>query len=644
MQPQASFNLRCGSVTALVAALLAASPRARADYPIVSHRYLADPGSLVHDGRIYLYNSNDDDNAVEGGYTMHSIVCVSTSDLKNWTDHGIVFTVPADASWASNSWAPQPIERDGTIFLYFGNSGSGIGVGSSKDPTGHFKDAKGGYLINSSTPGASGAGWLFDPGALIDDDGQAYLAFGGNGETNARIIKLGADLASVSGTAAGLSPKGFFEASFLFKRGNTYYFSYSTNSANGMRIDYLTSSSPMSGYSYGGVVAGQPPENGNNNHASQFLFKGQWYHAFHNRVVAKKAGTPDTYKRNLGIEVLDFNADGSIKQVTYTTDGVPQLGSLNPYVRVEAETTNAQSGIETEACKEGGMDVTSIDNGDWIRVRGVDFGSAGAESFTARVASSSNGGAIELHLGSATGTLIGTCAVPSTGGAQIWDNATCDVTGATGVKDLYLKFTGGNFNVNHWQFTPVGGVLVGAGGSSGTGGTKASGGTSSAGSNSNTSSALSTGGRGTNASGATSKAGGTKATGGASSGKGGAVTSNAGGASSNAGGGTATDVSTTSANASGVTTNVGTSGVSSTKANASGPAPSGGTSAVSTTRPNAGGNETIAGASTTNTSTDTDGCGCHMAERDVSSRSLLGIGLLGVVLAAQRRRRTRGAA
>src|SRR5689334_5890720 len=127
--------------------VLAMTRPARADYPIMSHRYLADPGALVHDGRMYLYNSNDDDNAVEGGYTMHSIVCVSSSDLKNWTDHGIVFQVPADASWATNSWAPMPIERDGTIYLYFGNSASGVGVASSTTPTGEFKDAKGSYLV-----------------------------------------------------------------------------------------------------------------------------------------------------------------------------------------------------------------------------------------------------------------------------------------------------------------------------------------------------------------------------------------------------------------------------------------------------------------------------------------------------------------
>ena len=65
--------------------LAAFTLQAFADYPIVSYRYLADPGALVYNGRVYLYCSNDDENPVEGGYAMSSLVCVSSSDLKNWT-------------------------------------------------------------------------------------------------------------------------------------------------------------------------------------------------------------------------------------------------------------------------------------------------------------------------------------------------------------------------------------------------------------------------------------------------------------------------------------------------------------------------------------------------------------------------------
>ncbi len=522
----------------LFLAAAATSAPARADYPIASHRYLADPGSLVFNGRVYLYNSNDDDN--NGGYQMHSIVCTSTSDMKNWTDHGIVFQVPANASWAQNSWAPQPIVRDGTIYLYFGNSGSGVGVATSTNPISGFKDPRGSYLINDSTPGASGTNsWLFDPGALIDTDGSAYLAFGGNGETNARIIKLGSDLTSVSGSAVKLAPTGFYEASFMFKRNDIYYLAYSSDTAHGLRIDYLSGSSPMSGYTYRGVLAGQPPSNDNNNHASEFEFKGQWYHAYHNRSVAKQAGIDATYKRNLALEVLNFKADGTIQEVTYTTDGVPQVGSLNPYVRVEAETTKAQSGIETETCSKGGMDVTSIGDGDWVSVRGVDFG-AGAKTFSASVASASAQGAIEVRSGSPTGTLLATCDVPVTGGAQTWQTTTCNVSGATGVvKDLYFKFKGGGFAFDYWQFTGSGdmGGMGGMGGASGSAGSPSTAGAS--GSNGGGVAGSATGGTGSGVAGSSAgggagnAAGGSAAVGGRVEPSGGAGTAPAGGAQSN---------------------------------------------------------------------------------------------------------------
>lgn len=607
--PGQSMNLRrirsVAPLTAISAFVSATSP-ALADYPIASHRYLADPAALVQDGRVYLYSSNDDDNAEEGGYSMHSIVCISSRDMKNWTDHGIVFQVPANASWAQNSWAPQPAERDGTVYLYFGNSGSGIGVAKSTSPTGPFVDARGSVLIDGNTPGAAGANsWLFDPGILIDDDGQAYLAFGGNGENNARMIELGSDLTSVSGSAAPFAPPGFYEAAFLFKRNDLYYFAYSTNPANGLRIDYMTSSSPMSGYTYRGVIADQPPENGDNNHASQFELNGHWYHAYHNRQIAIATGTPKTYKRNLAIEALNFNPDGTIQEISYhATDGFPQDGWLDPYARVEAETMNAQRGIETEPSVDGGLNLTAIQAGDWVSVVGVDFG-AGATEFSARVASSTDGGSIEIRIDQPDGAIVGTCAVPNTGGPQSWETTTCDtvVASASGVKDLYLKFVGGSFNVDSWQFTPLDGGAGGTGGA-GAGGmsTAGAGGTTSAGSEAGAGGVTNAGGAGA-ANGGTTSAG----TAGKSGGSAGVGGSTGGGPSAGVGGAP-----------------VGTSGTGGTSAGgvASGGVPSG-----------------SAGSSAE--SVGDDGCGCRVAGSSKPS-SLFALLALAALAGARRVRRRLG--
>src|SRR4029078_8822879 len=120
------------------------------------------------------------------------------------------------------------------------------------------------------------------------------------------------------------------------------------------------------------------------------------------------------------------------------------------------------------------MDVTQISNGDYIKVKNVDFGT-GAVSFDARVASAASGGHIELHLDSQTGTLVGTCAVSGTGGAQTWMTKSCSVSGAMGVHDLFLKFTGGSgaprvkFNCGKCtpKDAPDGGAPDGGGGGAG---------------------------------------------------------------------------------------------------------------------------------------------------------------------------------
>ncbi|TCC93649.1 carbohydrate-binding protein [Pedobacter frigiditerrae] len=431
-----------------------------ADDVIVGYRHLADPGTLVYNGRIYLYASNDDDNTSEknSGYKMKSIVCVSSSDMKNWTDHGVVFEAPRDVAWAGRTWAPAAVARDGKIFLYFGNGGNGIGVATSTSPTGPFKDPIGKKLVETQTPGVLPAPnmWLFDPMTFIDDDGQAYMYFGGNGDSNVRVIKLNKDMISTDGPAISITAPAFFEASWMHKRNGIYYFSYSTNPRAQMRIDYMTSKSPTSGFTYAGIVAAQPPKNNNNNHQGIFEFKGEWYHVYHNRKVAYALGIPTEFKRNLAIEKLNYKADGTIEQVTYTEDGISQVNGLNPYERVEAETMYTQQGVKTEACSNGGLNVTHVKNGDWIKIKGVDFGKKGAKKFSTSIASTGSNNTVELRLGSPTGKIVGKMAVPNTSNGQTWKTVSCKVDGAIGLQDLFITIKGSEtpeVNMDWWEFS-----------------------------------------------------------------------------------------------------------------------------------------------------------------------------------------------
>ncbi|MBB3206221.1 arabinoxylan arabinofuranohydrolase [Rhodopirellula rubra] len=428
-----------------------------ADYPIASHRYLADPSSLVTSDRVYIYCSNDDESPLRGGYNIPNVVCVSSSDMKNWTDHGIVFDAERDTSWAKKTWAPCAIERSGKTYLYFGNGGGNIGVVAGDSPIGPFTDIKGEPLIEHRTPGVQPAKnmWLFDPGVFIDDDGQAYIYFGGNGDENVRVARLNKDMVTLDGDVIKMVAPNFFEAAWVYKIGETYYFTYSTTPNAGMRIDYMTSKRPTEGFTYAGIVADQPPLNNNNNHAAEFKFKDNWYHVYHNRIVATEAGIPTGFRRNIAVEQFDYQDDGSIVKVQYTTDGVTQIGNIDPYVRNEAETFAAQRGIETEPCEAGGMNVTNTSNGDWIKIAGVNFGPQGASKVNAMILSESKDCTIELRLDSLEGKQIGRIKVPAGDEASEWELVESDVNGADGVHDLYVRFVGEEDNLaklDWWKF------------------------------------------------------------------------------------------------------------------------------------------------------------------------------------------------
>lgn len=449
--------------------------------PCYTQRYGADPYAMIYNDEVYIYMTNDQQeydvhpNSDNSYGNINTINCISSKDLVNWTDHGVMKVAKrgsGPASWASCSWAPtachKKINGKEKFFLYFANNGSGIGVVTSDSPWGPWTDPIGKELISRSTPTCNTVTWLFDPAVLVDDDGTGYIYFGGgvpNGKQadpgTARVAKLNSDFISINGTPATINPPYLFEDAGANKIAGKYVYSYCSNwncTGNPMsnaQICYMTSSNPMGPFTYSGIaynnqadfLKGEYGNNGGNNHHAMFEFKGKWYMTYHARVLQNAKGQKGDY-RSSHVDYVNVNTQtGSITRSSGSAKGVDQVGYLDPFEKTEAETMAWMGGIETEY---GGsnMLVTKIDKGDWTGVAGVNFGQ-GATVFTACVKSTTNG-AIKIVKGKPDGEVVGYLAVPNTNG-QLKEVTTTLSKAISGVTDLFFVYSGG-FEFDYWMF------------------------------------------------------------------------------------------------------------------------------------------------------------------------------------------------
>lgn len=280
--------------------------------PLITHLYTADPSAHVFNGKIYIYPSHDRDTGIEPNdngdqYDMEDYHVFSLDSLDPTTDlnatkpspdsaprvvdHGVALAL-ADVPWASRQlWAPDAAHnpRDGRYYLFFpARDGHGvfrIGVAAADRPEGPF-EADEGYI-----PGT----YSVDPAVLVDDDGQAYLYFGGlwggqlqcyqggggafdagwagprepSGEgvraLGPRVARLSADMRGLAGEAREVAivdagtgarvaaddhDRRFFEAAWCHKRGGRYYLSYSTGDTH--YLCWAVGDAPEGPFAYGG--------------------------------------------------------------------------------------------------------------------------------------------------------------------------------------------------------------------------------------------------------------------------------------------------------------------------------------------------------------------------------------------------------
>jgi len=439
----------------------ACTPVGRAHNPLVTHIFTADPNAVTYGDRVYVYVSHDVDG--QENFDMVDYRGFSSSDMVNWQDHGVL--IHADSlPWATNLYAPGACSKDGKYYLYIPNSGSGIGVAVADDPGGPFVDPLGSALVTKSTPGVTDVDWLFDPACLVDDDGQAYLYFGGGPEgtgDNGRVIRLGDDMISLEdASATTIVMPGFFEAAHPFKHEGTYYLQYSSDfsASHGAALEYMMSADPMTGFEHQGALLPNAAINrNNNNHGSLVAFMGHTYLFYHARKLEQELGVDKVNNRSVALQEVTFSADGKIVPTTMSTDDftVEQLRCLDGFEEVQAETLAVEHGVEVEGRAGETVHVAAIHDGDWIGYSQVDF-RAGATQLVLQVAAQTGGATIDVHIdGCLTGdpgTSLGTCQVAATGGRETYAALACTIADTAGAHDLCLRFSGDpEFTIDSWH-------------------------------------------------------------------------------------------------------------------------------------------------------------------------------------------------
>ncbi|HEY6900596.1 MAG TPA: family 43 glycosylhydrolase [Puia sp.] len=324
-----------------------------------------------------------------------------------------------------------------------------IGVGVGEKANGPFRDVLGRPLIREISDEGN-----INPTVIFDEGKQPWLTWG---SSEPWYAKLSGDMVSYD-EVLGLAPipadkkewfvrkiKGtvnstekrfttYEEGPWLYKRSSLYYLFYP---AGGVpeHLAYSTAATAVGPWKYGDTVMGIIGKGGAfTNHPGVVDYKGKTYLFYHNGALPGGGG----FDRSVCVDELNFRADGSVQRVTPSAGIRDAVGNVNPYGRVEAETIVWESGVETAGSDSTGVYVTDIDEGDYIKVRNVDFGS-GAKSFEAKVAAGP-GGAIEIYVDSAGGEPIGTCWVKGTQGK--WEMQSCRVKKVKGIHDVFLVFRG----------------------------------------------------------------------------------------------------------------------------------------------------------------------------------------------------------
>ena len=419
-----------------------------AQRPIIQTKYTADPAPMVYNDTVFLYTTHDEDDAE--GFKMQDWLLYTSTDMVNWTDHGVVASLKS-FDWVkrdNGAWAEQVVERNGKFYMYCPIHGNGIGVLVSDSPYGPFKDPLGKPLVWQKEHWDD-----IDPTVFIDEDGQAYMYWG---NPNCYYVKLNEDMISYSGDIVKLkeTPEHYQEGPWFYKRNGHYYLAIaSTCCPEG--IGYAMSDSPTGPWKTKGYIM-RPTERTRGNHPGIMDYKGKSYVFGLNYDLLKLETNTHYERRSVSVAEMHYNEDGTIQEVPYWADTkLEQIGTFNPFRKVEAETMAWGYGLKTAPNADKSLSVVDVNNGEYICVRGVNFGKNKARCFEVS-ALPLEGGNLKIRLDAPDGKIVGNVNIPQGNETSKYELYSCEVNAVSGIHDLYLSFEGENnkdlFELDYWKF------------------------------------------------------------------------------------------------------------------------------------------------------------------------------------------------
>jgi beta-xylosidase len=267
----------------------------------------ADPTLIVFGGKYYLYPTADG----TAGWLSTNFSCWSSPDLVRWKNEGVILDLPRDLTWAkARAWAPTIIDKDGKYYFYYA-ADANISVAISDKPTGPFKDPLGRPMIRKG----AFKGQMIDPMAFRDDDGSTWFYFG---QRNCYAVKLDDSLTSFStAKVRRVTPRGYNEGSFVFKRKGVYYLTWSEHDTRSPLycVAYAMGKSPLGPFvnpPNNVILRQKGPVLGPGHHSViQLPGTDKWVIAYHRFAIPGGGG----YKRETCLSPMRFGADGHVLPV-----------------------------------------------------------------------------------------------------------------------------------------------------------------------------------------------------------------------------------------------------------------------------------------------------------------------------------------